>query len=501
MVEDKSRKIVELMNNQKNIRNLAIAAHIDHGKTTLSDNLLYGAGMMSAEVAGKQLALDFHEDEATRGITIDSASVSMIHNVKGQDYLKEAVQINPLDYNAWSSLGGTYKNQDNFSKALECYKQALKVNPGDPYPLGNYLVLIIQQTGDLTHIERNHDMILKAIEKRMRQIEVMVDMPWAFFDIGLFKLLLGNINEAINFYLNGIRFSPDIWMIETTLKTLNNLRLIEDNLKAFNLVRQILHLGIIFHSNLKEKTDKIINKSTVRLDTEIEKKETEFKGPIVILAGGTDMRVERTLDDFRDNLINAFSGFEGTIIGGGTKSGISGIIGDIQEKYPDEIKTIGYVPSQIPAHVELDKRYSAIHFTEGKDFSIIEPIDYWYDLMKSGVEPNKVKLIGINGGEIAAFEFHAAIVFGAQVGIMSNSGRAASELITDPLWEDTSEKTSGQKPRKLFKILKNTSDDIYNFLLSALGKVFIKGQAYYPPGDILCNGHPVPVLEIGERGE
>ncbi|MBY8985301.1 MAG: tetratricopeptide repeat protein [Candidatus Lokiarchaeota archaeon] len=384
--------------------------------------------------------------------------------IKGQDYLKEAVQINPFDYNAWSSLGGTYKNQDNYNKALDCYKQALKVNPGDPYPLGNYLVLIIQQTGDPSHVERNHDMILKAIEKRSRQIEVMVDMPWAFFDIGLFKLFLGNVSEALDYYLKGIRYSPDIWMIETTLNTLNKLRIIEDKLKAFNIVRQILLLGILFHPNIKEKTDKVISESTVKLDAEIELKETKFDESIVIIAGGTDERVERIIDNFRINLLDAFQGFKGTIIGGGTKAGISGIIGEIQERYPNSIRTIGYVPSHIPTHVELDKRYSAIQLTGGKDFSVIEPIHYWYDLMKSGVEPNKVKLIGINGGAISAFEFHSAIVFGAQVGILDNSGRAASDLINDPNWEDTTGLVSGQKPKKLFKVLKNSSEDIYNFL-------------------------------------
>ena len=79
--------ITKLMKQQDKIRNIAIAAHVDHGKTTLSDNLLAGAGMISQELAGKQLALDFHEDEATRGVTIDSASVSMIHNVGGENYL------------------------------------------------------------------------------------------------------------------------------------------------------------------------------------------------------------------------------------------------------------------------------------------------------------------------------------------------------------------------------------------------------------------------------
>jgi len=95
------KDITQLMRNQEKIRNIAIAAHIDHGKTTFSDNLLAGAGMLSEETAGKQRALDFHEDEATRGITIDSASVSMIHNVGGEDYL-----INLIDTPGHVDFGG-----------------------------------------------------------------------------------------------------------------------------------------------------------------------------------------------------------------------------------------------------------------------------------------------------------------------------------------------------------------------------------------------------------
>ncbi len=94
-------EIVDLMEKQDHIRNIAIAAHIDHGKTTFSDNLLAGAGMLSEETAGKQRALDFHEDEAERGITIDSASVSMIHQVDGEDYL-----INLIDTPGHVDFGG-----------------------------------------------------------------------------------------------------------------------------------------------------------------------------------------------------------------------------------------------------------------------------------------------------------------------------------------------------------------------------------------------------------
>src|SRR5210317_861637 len=80
-------EITDLMKKQDNIRNIAIAAHIDHGKTTFSDNLLAGAGMMSEDLAGKACVLDFHEDEQERGITIDAASVSMVHDLDGNEFL------------------------------------------------------------------------------------------------------------------------------------------------------------------------------------------------------------------------------------------------------------------------------------------------------------------------------------------------------------------------------------------------------------------------------
>ncbi|MFH1637765.1 MAG: elongation factor EF-2 [Candidatus Woesearchaeota archaeon] len=69
--------------------------------TTFSDNLLAGAGMLSEELAGKQLALDFHADEQERGITIDSANVSMVHGVGDGEYL-----INLIDTPGHVDFGG-----------------------------------------------------------------------------------------------------------------------------------------------------------------------------------------------------------------------------------------------------------------------------------------------------------------------------------------------------------------------------------------------------------
>ncbi len=94
-------KIKELMWMPERIRNMGIVAHIDHGKTTLSDNLLAGAGMISEELAGQQLYLDFDEQERERGITINAANVSMVHEYRGKEYL-----INLIDTPGHVDFGG-----------------------------------------------------------------------------------------------------------------------------------------------------------------------------------------------------------------------------------------------------------------------------------------------------------------------------------------------------------------------------------------------------------
>ena len=50
------------MDSQANIRNIAVIAHVDHGKSTLSDALVAKAGIISEKAAGKVRALDTRED-------------------------------------------------------------------------------------------------------------------------------------------------------------------------------------------------------------------------------------------------------------------------------------------------------------------------------------------------------------------------------------------------------------------------------------------------------
>lgn len=84
------QKISRLTSNQQNIRNIATSAHIHHGKTAFTDNLLAAAGMMAAKIAGDLeggMATWQHADEQERLMTVDAANVSMPHEFNNEEYL------------------------------------------------------------------------------------------------------------------------------------------------------------------------------------------------------------------------------------------------------------------------------------------------------------------------------------------------------------------------------------------------------------------------------
>ncbi|MDA4131095.1 MAG: GTP-binding protein, partial [Thaumarchaeota archaeon] len=81
------QEIMSTISDKTHIRNFGVIAHVDHGKTTMSDSLLAAAGMISPSVAGQALALDSMPLEQSRQMTIKAANVTLYYEENGTPYV------------------------------------------------------------------------------------------------------------------------------------------------------------------------------------------------------------------------------------------------------------------------------------------------------------------------------------------------------------------------------------------------------------------------------
>ncbi|WLF77545.1 translation elongation factor 2 [Lodderomyces elongisporus] len=85
MVAFTIEQIRDLMDKVANVRNMSVIAHVDHGKSTLTDSLVQKAGIISAGKAGEARFMDTRKDEQERGITIKSTAISLYASMSDED--------------------------------------------------------------------------------------------------------------------------------------------------------------------------------------------------------------------------------------------------------------------------------------------------------------------------------------------------------------------------------------------------------------------------------
>ena len=84
-------EIREIMDKKHNIRNMSVIAHVDHGKSTLTDSLVSKAGIIAGSRAGETRFTDTRKDEQERCITIKSTAISLYYTMSEKDvtYIKQ----------------------------------------------------------------------------------------------------------------------------------------------------------------------------------------------------------------------------------------------------------------------------------------------------------------------------------------------------------------------------------------------------------------------------
>lgn len=344
---------------------------------------------------------------------------------RGQQLLEQACVAPTPDPDAFASLAGTWKDLDK-EKARGYYRKAYEVAPTYPYAVSNFLTSEIAHRCDTTPVLLMAPAIDGAMQRCRDQVAVGMNLPWAWYDLGLFNLVLNRPYESLTAYAKAIQLSPKPWFLETSLNTLKRLEDVKDDLVAHDWARRLLLIAL---------AGKYESGSYLPAVREVSSKARALQTPVVILAGSCDAALQVQMDSYADLLSAAFCDFSGTIISGGTTAGIGGLVGALQDQYPS-LYTVGHIPQYLPRRVTEDTRYRDMRESPGRDFDPVGPLQVWADIVASGIRPADVKLLGIGGGRIAAAEYRIALALGAQVRIVEGIGREDAKLLGDPDWKD-----------------------------------------------------------------
>ena len=103
---------------REDIRNIAIIAHVDHGKTTLVDELLKQSGVFRSNQAVQERVMDSNDIERERGITILSKNTAVFY---------EGVKINIIDTPGHADFGGEVERVLKMVNGVVLVVDALKV--------------------------------------------------------------------------------------------------------------------------------------------------------------------------------------------------------------------------------------------------------------------------------------------------------------------------------------------------------------------------------------
>ena len=345
---------------------------------------------------------------------------------QGQHYLELATASPSRDADALASLAGTWRSLDD-ARAQDLYRRAFEADPAEPYPLGRYLEYQATQAQGAAAFPMLKQVLEAAIQRCRDRAEVGMDLPWPYYDMGKFYLFLAKPYESLTAYTKAVQLTNHPWMLLTALTSLDVLSTAQQQLPGLAWAQRFLQIAQA--ARFADDAQRVASLRPLAASGQ-----PAFGGPVVIIAGACDANLEAQMQSYQPIMLQAFRDFRGTVISGGTRAGVAGLAGDVQQAYPTPIYAVGYVPRQLSADVTLDPRYGELRVTDGTDFSPLEPLQYWTDILAAGIRPAHVKLIAINGGKIAAIEYRIALALGASVAVLVQSGRAADGLAADKEW-------------------------------------------------------------------
>ena len=334
---------------------------------------------------------------------------------------------------ALARLAWSYGAEDeDASLARTCYREALELEPGNPYFLSNVVGQEINCLRRREFVGAMAHTLRQGIATCNEHVRNGTEMPYAAFTAGRLHLLLDEPSAALAAYARGIQHvlscatcvPPDVFAIEEEWLVLVTKPepLAGGHRWAMDLLRM-----------------------AGRLQGEAPKQDPgsgALKLPVLIVAGGAASLKPGQAEQLQPMLVEAFTGFAGTIFSGGTRVGVPGCVGDAAEAIGPHgqrpFRLIGYIPRVRPDDAPTDERYDECVKCGEQGFNPEQILKNWSDILDAGVNPAHVRLLGFGGGELSAVEYRVALGLGATVGVVEGSGGAADAILNDDLWKGLS---------------------------------------------------------------
>ena len=325
-------------------------------------------------------------------------------------------------------------------KVRDLYFESLSYEPKNPYYLAESLGHKLSRGTDNDIPEEFKLLISEAIDICSQHIQAGVELPKAYFTKGRLSVLIEDYDSAYGHYARGLRhfmdkdhFSP-AGTLGKEEDWLNLIAMPDENEK-------IDHIRTLFRLGDAVKGDEKAMEYLEERYPEKEIPEIKNSKNVLIVAGGASDMKDVDLAEVAKLLKNTLQNYEGLIISGGTTAGIPGLIGEVVAELKNagnNIYLLGYIPTHLSSEDSVSDHYDKVIKCSDRTFSQEQLHRSWYDLLKAGVRPSDVKLLGMNGGRISAMEYRLAAALGATVGIIMGTGREADKLFSDKDWQGVS---------------------------------------------------------------
>jgi ppGpp synthetase/RelA/SpoT-type nucleotidyltranferase len=310
-------------------------------------------------------------------------------------------------------------------EARACFRLAHEHEPANPYYLSAMLGFELHFGNQGGLPASMATTIREAVRTCLAHAAAGIELPYAFFTAGRLSLLLEQGYEALGYYARGIgHCRTGVYCVPANVlgEETSWIRGIHFGVKPPPESQRVIDLLALARQAAPNRSPKA---------------NTPFSPPVLILSGGAASLPPELVEKIRPLLKAACGRLRGTIISGGTTSGVPGCIGDLAGELADEggkqFRLVAYRPARLPDGVSAHPHYDD-EIAIGEDFLPEQILRNWSDLLAAGVKPQDVLLLGFGGGSLSAVEYRIALGLGASVAVVAGTGGAAEKLLVEPLW-------------------------------------------------------------------